>query len=295
MAVQVREYVRECMVCKETKATNQRIQVSIGQEVKTERPFQKLYIDFLGKYPRSKRGHAWVFVVVDHFSKFTFLKAMKDATADNVVEFLINEVFFKFGVPETIHSDNGRQFVSKKFENMAEAFGISHMRTAIYSPSKQCSRARESNEIEVAIRNAVHSATGVTPFFTVFGQQMYLNGASYKLARKLRSMGEHSISDLETQDKIRIVQDQVRLHLHKAFERSRQQYDKRARKFHAVPGQEVYRRNFVLSDFSKAFNAKFAKKFRKCRIVRVVGNNAYEVEDLNGRSLGVVHAKDLRI
>jgi len=27
------------------------------------------------------------------------------------------------------------------------------------------------------------------------------------------------------------------------------------------PGQEVFRRNFVLSDFSKSFNAKFALKF----------------------------------
>jgi len=44
---------------------------------RTDRPFQKLYIDFLGKYPRSKSGHAWIIIVVDHFFKYTFLKAIR--------------------------------------------------------------------------------------------------------------------------------------------------------------------------------------------------------------------------
>jgi len=102
MTIQVRAYVRGCEVCKESKAPNFRMQVGIGRRVETQRPFQKLYIDFLGKYPRSKSGHAWIFIVVDHFSKYTFLKAMKEATASNFVNFLVNEVFYKFGVPETI-------------------------------------------------------------------------------------------------------------------------------------------------------------------------------------------------
>ena len=112
MGVQVRDFVRKCEICKETKAQNYRMQVGIGAEVLTDRPFQKIYIHFLGKYPRSKNGHAWIFIVVDHFSKFTFLKAMRDVTAADVVNFLVHEVFFMFGVPEVIHSDNGRQFIS---------------------------------------------------------------------------------------------------------------------------------------------------------------------------------------
>ncbi|KAH8394032.1 hypothetical protein KR215_004380 [Drosophila sulfurigaster] len=138
-------------------------------------------------------------------------------------------------------------------------------------------------------------ATGVTPFFAVFGQHMYLNGHQYKLARKLRSLPDHGITDLEARDKLAIIRSQVKEHLHKAYERSRQRYDQRARQLLLTPGQEVWRRNFVLSNFGKAFNAKFAKKFVKCRVVRGVGSNAYELEDLQGRSLGVFHSKDIRL
>jgi len=85
MTIQVLDFVRKYETCKKPKAQNYRTQVGIGKEVLTDRLFQKLYIDFLGKYPRSKRGHAWIFFVVDHFSKFTFLKAMREASAADVI------------------------------------------------------------------------------------------------------------------------------------------------------------------------------------------------------------------
>ncbi|XP_044572921.1 uncharacterized protein K02A2.6-like [Drosophila ananassae] len=117
MVALVRTFVRKCRTCKETKPTNSGPRPGLGAET-TYRPFQKLYIDFLGKYPRSRKEHAYIFIVIDHFSKFVFLKAMKEATTAEVVRFLVGEVFHTFGVPETIHSDNGKQFVAKRFREM---------------------------------------------------------------------------------------------------------------------------------------------------------------------------------
>jgi len=56
-----------------------------------------------------------VFIVVDHFSKFTLLKGMRESTSAGVIRFLRKEVPNKFGVSELLHSDNGKQFVSKQF------------------------------------------------------------------------------------------------------------------------------------------------------------------------------------
>lgn len=134
MVSQVRRYVSNCTVCKETKPCNRPLHPTMGDEVITERPFQKLYIDFLGKYPRSKGGNSYIFIVVDHFTKFTFLKAMKEASKRYVVKFLIEDIFRKFGVPEIIHSDNGPQFTSKQFQEMINTYDIDHLRTALYSP-----------------------------------------------------------------------------------------------------------------------------------------------------------------
>lgn len=76
---------------------------------------------------------------------------------------------------------------------------------------------------------------------------------------------------------------------------SAKRYNMRARVIKFTPGQEIFRRNYVQSDFSKCFNAKFAKKFTKCRIVRPIGSNMYEIEDLQGRPLGLCHVKDIKV
>ncbi|XP_070067116.1 uncharacterized protein [Drosophila virilis] len=218
---------------------------------------------------------------------------MREATAADVVNFLVHEVFFKFGMPEVIHSDNGRQFVSTSFDAMVRRLALLTCAHQTYLGQDHRDWDAYLPEVEVAIRNAVHRATRVTPFFAVFGQQMYLNGSSYKLSRKMRLLADHSISDLDAKDRLAVVRSQVKDHLHTAYERSRQRYDHRAQ-LHLEPGQEMWRRNFALSSFGIAFNAKCARKFLKRRVVRAVCTNAYELEDLQGRVLGVFHSKDIR-
>ncbi|XP_059221286.1 uncharacterized protein LOC131995954 [Stomoxys calcitrans] len=124
---------------------------------------------------------------------------------------------------------------------------------------------------------------------------MYSNSTDYKLARRLQSMSDHEISDLQRPDKLEMIREKVKRKMHEAYERSSERYNKRARVVRFLPGQEVYRRNTVLSDFAKDRNAKFCKKFLKCRIVRPVGNNMYELETLHGKALGTYHVKDIQI
>lgn len=315
MALQVRSFVRNCRVCKECKASNQHLMPTIGNEVVTERPFQKLYIDFLGKYPRSKNGNAYIFIVVDHMTKFVFLKAMREATSKNVIAFLVNHVFHDFGVPEIIHSDNGKQFISKEFKLMVEQYDICHMKTAFYSPqSNAAERVNQSvlaairaylsedhrewdihlPSIEIALRTSVHSATGFTPFFALFGHNMFTCGADYRLARKLRSLDEGELRFEKREDRNSVIREKIKQNLHTAYEKSALRYNLRAKTIRFVPGQEVYKRNFVNSDFKSNINAKFCRKFVKCRVLRVLGNNMYELESLAGIPLGVFHTKDIK-
>lgn len=76
---------------------------------------------------------------------------MKEATANQVVKFLVEDVFRKFGVPETIHRDNGAQFTAKHFQSMIEKYRINHMKTAPYSPQSNASE-RVNQSVIAAIR-----------------------------------------------------------------------------------------------------------------------------------------------
>jgi len=55
-----------------------------------------------------------------------------------------------------------------------------------------------------------------------------------------------------------------------AHERVERRYNLKTRCVTYSPGQELYKRNFVLSDFRRNLNAKFCQKYTKCRVVRSI-------------------------
>lgn len=152
MPIQVREYIRRCEICKMSKASNYITRPKMGNETIVERPFQKIYVDLLGPYPRSKKGHTHIFKTLDHFSKFVFLQPLRKADATSIIQFLESQIFAIFGVPELIHSDNGKQFVSKEFAEMTKSYSIRHMFNASYAPQSNASE-RVNRTVLAAIRS----------------------------------------------------------------------------------------------------------------------------------------------
>lgn len=198
---------------------------------------------------------------------------------------------------------------------MLEMYKINDMKTAFYSPqSNAAERVNQSilnairtyldddhtnwdlnlSKIELALRTSVSAVTGVTPFFALFGYNMFTCGRDYKLARKLKSLSDGELYMLERKDRINLLRDRMKENLHHAYEKSAVRYNRKARVVRFLPGQEVYKRNFVLSSFKDNRNAKFCRKFIKCRISDVLGNNMYKLETLSGESLGDYHAKDIK-
>lgn len=132
-------------------------------------------------------------------------------------------------------------------------------------------------------------------FFALYGFHMFTSGTDYKLARKLLSLSDHKIIQGNRNEKLKLIREKNKENLYKAYERSAARYKKKARNIQFRPGQEVYRRNSVLSDFKSNINAKFCRMFLKCRVVKPVGNNMYELESLNGKSIGIFHVKDIKV
>jgi hypothetical protein len=60
------------------------------------------------------RNHACLIVAIDGFTKFVFLKAVRNTKVDPVLKFL-DEIFNMFGVVQRIICDRGSCFTSKRF------------------------------------------------------------------------------------------------------------------------------------------------------------------------------------
>lgn len=312
---QVVEYTRQCETCKSAKRPNSILQTPMGKPFESDRPFQLIYMDYLGPYPRSHQGNSYMLVVLDHLTKYPIFIPLKQATAILTIGALEKLVFSMFNVPESVFTDNGAQFLSRTFQDFLSSYGIKHLKTPIYSAQANASerlnqsiiqgiRLQISNEhkrwdecltqIGFALRSTIHESIGMSPHKALFGQEMVCHGSAYKLLRKLDCLGETDINITRDTDKIRKLQDDLQNKIRQSHEKNEKKYNLRVRKAKWVVGQEVYRRLFHQSDFGKQFNAKFAPKFEKCRVKEVLADNRLVLENLKGKVIGTYHSKDVK-
>ena len=66
-----------------------------------------------------------VLVVIDTHSKWIEACAMPTATAQTTVQQL-RQIFARFGVPESVITDNGPQFAGMEFQEFCRLNGIRH-------------------------------------------------------------------------------------------------------------------------------------------------------------------------
>lgn len=310
----VREYIRSCETCKTTKAPNFTMKPVMGKPVVTSRPFQRLYVDFLGPYPRSKQGNIGLFIVLDYTTKFHWLFPLKKFTSAVVQDLLLKQIFHIYGVPEILVSDNGSQFKSNDFNAFLTSLGISHTYTALYSPQSNASeRVNRSiisgirsylkkdqtlwdqnlTSISCALRNSYHQAIQCSPYHALFGLDMITHGSSYTLLKNLNLVDEPLVQ-LHRDDELQLIRKNLKKHIAQAYENNKNQYNLRARPISYTVGQEIFRRNFAQSSAEKKFNSKLAPMFIKAKIKEKVGNNYYILENMDGKIVGTYHAKDIR-
>ena len=70
-------------------------------------------------------------VATDYFTKWVEAIPLKVANSANIINFIKEHIIYKFGIPQTITTDQGSMFTSGEFEEFATSIGIKLLN---YSP-----------------------------------------------------------------------------------------------------------------------------------------------------------------
>jgi hypothetical protein len=105
------------------------------QCVLPEFPFSKWGLDFIGPInPPYSAGQLFTLTTTDYFTKWVEFVPLKHSIDEQVISFLENNIFSRFGLPLEIITDNGPAFISAKLAQFLAKLGVTHLTSSTYYP-----------------------------------------------------------------------------------------------------------------------------------------------------------------
>ncbi|XP_038679461.1 uncharacterized protein LOC119980737 [Tripterygium wilfordii] len=113
-------------------------------------PFRGWVIDIIGKiYPTSK-NHGFLMIATDYFTKWVEVVPIKKVEHSDMVEFVKEHLIYRFGIPESITTDQGTMFTGGEFRLFAEDFGIKLINLTPYYPQAN-GQAEANNKVIISM------------------------------------------------------------------------------------------------------------------------------------------------
>nr|KYP56767.1 Pro-Pol polyprotein [Cajanus cajan] len=103
-------------------------------------------MDILGPFPPTKGQLKFLLVAIDYFTKWIEACPLAKITAKNLRKFTWKNIIFRFGIPYSLITDNGRQFIAQSFEDFLRELGIKHLPTSVEHPQTN-GQAEAANKV----------------------------------------------------------------------------------------------------------------------------------------------------
>ena len=132
MSTDVRTHIEACLSCQHRKSSHRPPKLPVGHRPVTH-AFQCVAVDLV-EYKSLSQGNRFILSVIDHFTRFVVLIPIKDKAARTIVRHLNERVFSVFSPPETLHSDQGKEFENELVKELQSVSGYKKTRTAAFRP-----------------------------------------------------------------------------------------------------------------------------------------------------------------
>ena len=105
----VEDWCRQCEKCARRKSPQATARAPLISSC-PRYPLERIALDIMGPMPMTESGNKYILVVGDYFTKWKESFAFPNQEAKTIAEKLVKEVISRYGAPERICSDQGRNF-----------------------------------------------------------------------------------------------------------------------------------------------------------------------------------------
>ena len=272
MQEEVYHAIRNCIKCQESKLVRKKVRLPLIITDTPTKALEKVSLDYYGPLKVTQKGNEYILTMQCLLTKFVVAVPLSETTALATAKALVNNLFCVYGIPVSILTDQGRNFISHVMEDLAKIFRIKKYRSSAFHPQTSGSIERyhhtlteylklyveEKTEWDEILPLAVFSynscrneSTGFSPFELLFGRKPRLPSHIYPKEKFIES-DEYLTTLIED---INHLQKIAGLNLIQSKFRSKHYYDQKLNPLHFRIGERVY----ILNHSNKG--GKFRKQY----------------------------------
>lgn len=266
MADDIQDRIRRCERCVRRKALPQH--AAKMHHLQSRGPMDLVCIDFLTLEPDSN-GYENVLVITDHYTRMAQAHVTRNQKADTVAKILWEHMFMHYGFPRQLHSDQGRDFEAKVIHQLCKITNIKKTHSSPYHPKGNSQVERFNKTLmnmigtlpqdkkkswKKYVPSLVHAyncsrndATGVSPFFLMFGRQARLPiDIAMGVSPDQHSYDDHRAYVRDMRERLEYAYECAIQQVSKSKERSKARFDAKVTEATLHKGDRVLVRNVGL-------------------------------------------------
>ena len=257
----IRKYVMSCKPCFERKSHRYSEHPPLQRFTKFTAPFDFVSMDIIGPFTTTYNGNRYILSCLDEFTKWPELFAIPDQTADTISKIFVKEIICRYGTPNTLLTDQGRNFTSKLLQQICNNLKIKKIQTTAFHPQSNSRIERQNQPISsmlshlidptakdwdeqlpfvlLSLRTRVHTTLRETPGFLLFGRDLRIPQCSDMEADRIEYASLDSYKT-EMIQRFKKAYELVDTYTTKAAMKQEEYYDRDAKASTLKTGDLVY-------------------------------------------------------
>ena len=110
-----------------------KIKMPLQEHKQVDKPFDRVGMD-VTELPETPKGYKYILTILDHLSRYLIMIPMKDQKTTTVAKKLNKHFISIYGVPKTILTDQGTNFMSNLMKELCKLYDIEKLNTTPYWP-----------------------------------------------------------------------------------------------------------------------------------------------------------------
>ena len=173
---QIEETVKNCKEC--CKYQFQKAEHLISTAL-PDRPWQRVATDL---FEWKKANYLFI---IDYYSRWIEIAKLERTNADNIIAHT-KSIFARYGIPETVISDNGPQYSSEAYSTFSKQYGFQHITSSPYHPQGTGEAERGVQTMKSLLRKAADPYMAMLVYCST-PLEMGYSPAELLMGRRLRT------------------------------------------------------------------------------------------------------------